>query len=224
MPSAQFAANMSPDMDIQFYNTLTNRIEPFQPGEPPLVTMYNCGPTVYDFGHIGNFRAFVFADVLRRFLELAGYNVMQVMNLTDVGHMTEDQLADGGGLDKMQLAGQRLKESKKSGKAAVENPDDPYQVAQFFIDAFIQDSKTLKLKVADEYPQRMPRATQHIAKMQELIRKLIEKKHAYVASDGAVYYDVQSFPDYGKLSGNTLDKLIGGAGGRVDDTAQSSKK
>jgi cysteinyl-tRNA synthetase len=211
-------------MDIQFYNTLTNRIEPFQPGEPPVVTMYNCGPTVYDFGHIGNFRAFVFADVLRRFLELAGYNVMQVMNLTDVGHMTEDQVADGGGLDKMQLAGQRLKESKKSGTAAVENPDDPYQVAQFFIDAFIADAKTLKLKVADEYPQRMPRATQHIAKMQELIRKLIEKKHAYVASDGAVYYDVQSFPDYGKLSGNTLDKLIGGAGGRVDEAAQTSKK
>ena len=100
------------------------------------MTMYNCGPTVYDYAHIGNFRAFVFADVLRRFLELAGYQVStRSMNLTDVGHMTEDGLADGGGQDKMQVAIQRIKAAKKAGKVpddAVADPNDPYQIAQFF--------------------------------------------------------------------------------------------
>jgi len=107
--------------NLRFYNTLTHQIEPFSPAEAllptepldpgknsrGLVTMYNCGPTVYDFAHIGNFKTFLFSDVLRRFLELVGYDVHQVMNLTDVGHMTEDQLADGGGEDKMQVAAQR---------------------------------------------------------------------------------------------------------------------
>src|SRR5690606_11540121 len=126
-------------MKIQFYNTLTHRMEPFESIEPGRVFMYNCGPTVYDYAHIGNFRAFVFADVLRRFLELAGYEVTQVMNITDVGHMTEDQLADGGGTDKMQVAIERMKEAKKAGKLpddALGDPNDPYQVAAYFTDAF----------------------------------------------------------------------------------------
>jgi len=215
-------------MDIKFYNTLTHREERFEPIEPPQVTMYNCGPTVYDYAHIGNFRAFVFADVLRRFLELAGCDVTQVMNITDVGHMTEDQLADGGGVDKMETAANRLKEAKKSGKALVENPDDPYQVAEFFTKAFVDDAKLLRLKVADEYPDRMPRATQHVGKMMKIILQLVENGHAYVVDDadggGAVYFDVQSFPDYGRLSGNTLDKLRGGAGGRVQDEHQKGKR
>jgi len=211
-------------MKIRLHNTLSHKIEDFAALEPPRVSMYNCGPTVYDFAHIGNFRAFVFADVLRRFLELAGYEVDQVMNLTDVGHMTDDSQADGGGQDKMAVAGQRLKEAKKSGKANVANPDDPYQVAQFYIDAFIADAKSLGLKIADEYPGRMPRATQHVGKMMKIILHLIENNHAYVAGDGAVYYDVQSFPAYGQLSGNTLDKLRTGAGGRVSDGHQALKK
>ncbi len=211
-------------MPIRFYNTLTHRVEEFAPLDPPRVTMYNCGPTVYDFAHIGNFRAFVFADVLRRFLELTGHEVRQVMNLTDVGHMTEDQLADGGGEDKMQLASRRLKEAKKSGRAEVENPDDPYQVAQYFIDAFLADAKALGLKIAHEYPQRMPRATQHVAGMTRLILRLVEQGHAYVAADGAVYYSVQTFPAYGQLSGNTLDRLRTGAGGRVEASHQSVKR
>src|SRR5690606_25954190 len=140
-------------MDIRFYNTLTHRVETFAPITPPDVYMYNCGPTVYDFAHIGNFRAFIFADVLRRFLELVGYNVKQVMNITDVGHMTEDQVADGAGMDKMQLAAIRLKEAKKQGKAEVENPDDPYQVAEYFTNAFLADARALGLKIAEEYPQ-----------------------------------------------------------------------
>lgn len=211
-------------MKISFYNTLNHQLEPFEPITPGRVTMYNCGPTVYDFAHIGNFRSFTFADVVRRFLELAGNDVHQVMNLTDVGHMTDDQLADGGGEDKMAVAAKRLKEAKKSGKADVDNPDDPYQVAQYFIEAFIADAKLLQLKIADEYPQQMPRATEHIAAMQNMIARLIKNDHAYVADDGAVYYNVQSYEPYGQLSGNTLDKLRGGAGGRVLDEHQQGKR
>lgn len=211
-------------MDIKFYNTLTHRMETFEPLEAGKVTMYNCGPTVYDYAHIGNFRAFVFADVVRRFLELVGYDVHQVMNITDVGHMTNDQLADGGGEDKMEAAAKRLKASKKDGKAAIDNPDDPFAVAKFFTDAFVDDAKKLGLKIADEYPANMPHATANIDAMQAMIGKLLETDHAYVAPDGAVYYSVESFPDYGKLSGNTLDKLRGGAGGRVQDEHQAGKR
>lgn len=211
-------------MDIRFYNTLNHEIETFEPLSPPDVYMYNCGPTVYDFAHIGNFRAFIFADVLRRFLELVGYNVKQVMNITDVGHMTEDQVADGAGMDKMQLAAIRLKEAKKQGKAEVENPDDPYQVAEYFTKAFLADARALGLKIAEEYPQRMPRATQFVPQMIQMIGTLLERGHAYIANDGAVYYSVESFPEYGRLSGNSLENLRGGAGGRVVEEHQAGKR
>ncbi len=213
--------------EIRFYNALTKRLEPFAPVDPPRVYMYNCGPTVYDYAHIGNFKAFLFADVLRRFLELVGYDVLQVMNLTDVGHMTEDDVADGGGQDKMEAAGERLAQDKKSGKLpdGVDlDPNDPYQIAQFYIDAFIADAKLLGVKVAEEYPARMPRATDYVPGMQAMTQTLIDKGHAYVAEDGVVYFSVASFPGYGKLSGNTLDKLRGGAGGRVNDAHQSVKR
>ena len=212
--------------EIRFYNTLTHQVERFEPIDPPRVTMYNCGPTVYDFAHIGNFRAFVFADVLRRFLEMAGYQVHQVMNITDVGHMTEDQLADGGGEDKMQVAARRLKEAKKQGKPSageVANPDDPQQIAEYFTRAFLEDADALRLKIAGEASSNMPRATDHIQQMQTMIQRLIDHGHAYVAGD-AVYYSVESFPEYGRLSGNTLDKLRGGAGGRVTVDQQKSKR
>jgi len=189
--------------------------------------MYNCGPTVYDYAHIGNFRAFVFADVLRRFLELVGYRVHQVMNITDVGHMTEDQIADGGGQDKMQLAMDRMKAAKKAGKVpidAVADPGDPRQVAAYFTDAFLADARSLGLKITDEFPQHMPRATEHIPQMQALIKSLLDRGHAYIAPDGAVYYSVESFPGYGRLSGNTLDKLRGGGGGRVLEHHQAKKR
>ncbi|MEM9414446.1 MAG: cysteine--tRNA ligase [Planctomycetota bacterium] len=213
--------------EIRFYNALAKQVETFEPVDAPRVYMYNCGPTVYDYAHIGNFKAFLFADVLRRFLELVGYDVRQVMNLTDVGHMTEDDVADGAGEDKMQVAGQRLAQAKKSGKLpeGVDlDPNDPYQIAEFYIDAFIEDAKLLGVKVAEEYPGQMPRATAHVQGMQAMTQTLIDKGHAYVADDGVVYFSVESFPSYGKLSGNTLDKLRGGAGGRVSDTHQSAKR
>lgn len=214
-------------MGIRFYNTLTHQLEDFQPLEPPRVLMYSCGPTVYDFAHIGNFRSFLFADLLRRFLEVAGYEVVHVMNITDVGHMTEDHLADGGGEDKMELAAKKLKESKKSGVVAegtVDNPDDPYQVARYFTDAFLEDGRKLGLKVAFEYPQRVFHATEHIGDMQQLIERLLQQGHAYIADDGVVYYSVESFPDYGRLSGNTLDMLRAGSGGRVSEQDQAFKR
>ncbi len=216
-------------IDIQFYNTLNHQLEAFKSIEGETVYMYNCGPTVYDYAHIGNFRSFLFADVLRRFLELVGYDVKQVMNLTDVGHMTEDHVADGAGEDKMLLAGQRLKEAKKSGQAAIENPEDPYQAAQYFIDAFVRDSLLLNLKVAADYDgdatqTLMPKATDHVGAMQEMIQTLLDRGHAYIAEDGVVYYSVESFPDYGKLSGNSLQFLKGGAGGRINDRDQAKKK
>lgn len=214
-------------MAIQLYNSLTKGLVPFQPLVPGKVTMYSCGPTVYDYAHIGNFRSFLFADLVRRFMELTGHEVHQIMNITDVGHMTEDHLADGGGLDKMQVAAKKLKEAKKSGTVEagqIENPDDPYQVAQFYTDAFLDDARKLGLKVAFEYPENVLRATEHIDSMQSLIQRLLENGHAYVAEDGVVYYSVESFPNYGRLSGNTLDMLREGSGGRVTDEDQARKR
>lgn len=211
-------------MTIRFHNSLSHAVETFEPLEPPIVRMYNCGPTVYDYAHIGNFRAFLFADVLRRFLELAGYDVRQVMNITDVGHMTDDQLADGGGEDKMQAAARRLKDAKKAGQAPVDDPSDPYQIADYYTRAFRDDARALGMKIVDDDPSRMPRATAHVRHMQDMIARLIERGHAYQAGDGAVYFSVESFPDYGRLSGNTLDRLRGGAGGRVLDEHQAVKR
>ncbi|MEQ9455492.1 MAG: cysteine--tRNA ligase [Phycisphaeraceae bacterium] len=209
----------------RFYNTLTHRLEDFQPINPGRVLMYNCGPTVYDYAQIGNFRSFLFADVLRRSLELFGYAVHQVMNITDVGHMTDDRNADGAGEDKMALAAQRLKASKKQGTANVKDPNDPYQVARYFEQAFLDDARALRLKIADDPPSHRPRATDHVTpSMIPMIARLIDNNHAYVADDGAVYFSVENFPDYGQLSGNTLDQLRGGAGGRVSDTNQQAKR
>lgn len=212
-------------MKIQFYNSLTNRTEEFKPIEPGKVKMYSCGPTVYDFAHIGNFRSFLFGDLLRRFLEFAGYEVHHVMNITDVGHMVDD--ADDGE-DKMAVAMKKLKEDKKSYKVpdgAIDNPDDPYQIAEFFTQAFLEDGKRLGYKIAFEDPATcMPRATDNVDGMLAMIRTLIDKGHAYVAADGVVYFSVESFPAYGKLSGNTLEQLKSGAGGRISDEHQSLKK
>ncbi len=212
-------------MKIQFYNSLTNRTEEFKPIDPGKVKMYSCGPTVYDFAHIGNFRSFLFGDLLRRFLEFAGFDVHHVMNITDVGHMVDD--ADDGE-DKMAVAMKKLKEDKKSYKVpdgAINDPGDPYQIAEFFTQAFLEDGKRLGYKIAFEDPEKcMPRATDNVDGMLAMIKTLVDRGHAYVARDGVVYFSVESFPAYGKLSGNTLDQLKSGAGGRISDEHQSLKK
>lgn len=214
-------------MEVRFYNTLTKRIETFLPLHPGRVKMYSCGPTVYDFAHVGNFRSFLFADLLRRFLEAIGLDVYHVMNITDVGHMTDDCAADGTGEDKIQVASRRLKEDKKSGKlpeGVVSNPDDPYEIADYYTRAFIDDGRKLGLKVASEYPQRVPKATQFIVEMQEIIATLLSRGHGYIGHDGVVYFSVESFPNYGRLSGNTIDALQEGAGGRLSLDNQSCKR
>ncbi len=220
-------------MTLRLYNTLTNQEEDFAPLDPTgkRVTFYSCGPTVYDYAHIGNFRSFLNADVLRRTLELVGYEVVHVMNMTDVGHMTDDDIADGAGEDKMQVAATRLLEAKKSGNlpedASDIDPTDPYAVADFYADAFVDDARRLGLKLiheADERPELMPRPTRYIEPMIQLVKTLIENDHAYLADDGVVYFSVQSFPAYGRLSGNSPDKIRSGEGGRVNEATQAVKK
>ncbi|MDZ7612069.1 MAG: cysteine--tRNA ligase [Candidatus Moranbacteria bacterium] len=179
---------------LNFYNTLSNQKEKFQPLEEEKVKMYNCGPTVYDYAHIGNWSTFVFADTLRRYLEYKGYEVRQIMNITDVGHLTEDDLnqADSGE-DKM------LKASKRERKT-------PEEIADFYTKEFYKDAKKLNLKKAHFYPK----ATDHIPHMIKLIEELISKGLAY-EKNGNVFFDVQKFEGYGKLSGKKLDELKEGA-------------
>lgn len=180
---------------LKLYNTLTKKKELFKPLKKGIVTMYNCGLTVYDYAHIGNLRAFTFADILRRHLEYKGFKVKQVMNFTDVGHMFEDVDI---GEDKMEAAAKRERK-------------DPWSIAEFYVQVFLEDSKKMNF----EEPMARPKATDHIQEMIELTRKLIKKGYAYVVN-GSVYFEVAKFKDYGKLSGNTIEKLKLGAGGRVE--------
>jgi cysteinyl-tRNA synthetase len=223
---------------LRLHNIATRRTEevPSRGGSAPL-TFYSCGPTVYDDAHIGNFRSFLNADVLRRTLELLGHRVTHVMNITDVGHMTDDAAADGGGEDKMAVASRRIAEAKNAGKLPAGSnvdPSDPAAIADFYADRFLEDARLLGLKVAQEAeairsaggdPGRiMPRPTRCISEMVSMIGELVSRGHAYVAADGAVYFDVRSFPAYGRLSGNTLDSLREGAGERIDATNQAAKR
>lgn len=234
-------------MPLSLYNTLAKRHEAFVPIDPTHVTFYSCGPTVYDDAHIGNFRSFLAADVLRRFIEsplcelsdgkggvhMGPRRVTHVMNITDVGHMTDD--AEGGehGEDRMSIAGKRLEEAKKAGKLPPDvrvDPNDPYQVARFYESRFREDAKKLGLKLAIEAerdPSLMPRATANIAGMQAVISRLISRGHAYVTGEAGsrvVYFDVRSFAPYGSLSGNMLDNLKEGEGGRISAGNQATKK
>lgn len=233
-------------MPLRLYNTLTRRLEDFVPADPAHITFYSCGPTVYDDAHIGNFRSFLAADLLRRWIESplceiktaagpahkSARKVTHVMNITDVGHMTDDA---EDGEDKMAVAGRRLAEAKKSGKlpagvATDLDPNNPYTIAGFYAARFVEDAKKLGLKLAheaDKDPSLMPRATKSIEGMVAMIRRLIESGHAYHTGEPGqrvVYFKVTSFPSYGSLSGNTLEKLQSGAGGRVQDEHQGQKQ
>ena len=226
--------------ELRIYNSPMRRIEHISTGAVDRkLSFYSCGPTVYDDAHIGNFRSFLNADTLRRTLEFLGYRVKHVMNITDVGHMTDDASADGGGEDKMAVAGKRLAEAKKSGKlppgaTSDIDPSNPMAIADFYAARFIEDACHLGLKVAIEAEAirvaggnpdvLMPRPTRCIPQMVAMIEQLITRGHAYVAQDGAVYFDVRSFPAYGRLSGNTLDQLREGAGDRIDAAHQAVKR
>ena len=179
---------------MQDYNTLTKQKEEFVPLHTGKVGMYVCGPTVYDYIHVGNIRAYVFADTLRRTLEDIGYEVRMIKNITDVGHLTADDIAQGdSGEDK--IAKKALKEDKA-----------PQEIAEFYEDYALATEQAMNIEPAHYYP----RATAHIKQMIVLIEDLIQKGHAY-EKNGNVFLDVITFPLYGKLSGNTLANLQVGA-------------
>ncbi len=162
-------------MPLSFYNTLSRSLEEFKPIEPGIAKMYTCGPTVYNFAHIGNFRAYIFEDILRRVLKYCGYDVTQVMNLTDVDDKTiRDSQAEGTPLDEFTA------QYKK---------------------AFFEDLEELRIEPAEVYPA----ATDHVGEMIKMIETLIEKGFAYVGDDGCVYYSIQKFDGYGKLARINLE-------------------
>lgn len=177
--------------DLSLYNSLTKQRDVFSPRDPGKIRIYNCGPTVYKRQHLGNMRRFLFADFLRRTLEFMGYEVREIMNITDVGHLTDDEVDEGE--DKLERA---AREAKKT----------PLEIADEQIKLFQEDSAALNIEPAHLYP----RASQHIQEMQELIAKLIETGHAY-KTDSGVYFAVETFPAYGALSGNKLDQLAAGS-------------
>ena len=178
---------------MKVYNTLTRRKEQFAPLSPDAVRIYSCGPTVYNYAHIGNLRTYVFSDLLRRVLSYSGYKLKGVMNITDVGHLLSD--ADEG--------------EDKMVKASREQRKSPYEIAEYYTDVFFKDLQKLNI----ERPEIVPKATDHIPEMIEFVEELLKRGHAYELEDG-IYFDISSFAEYGKLSGAELEEQIAGA--RVD--------
>ncbi len=168
-------------MAIKFFNTMSRSLEEFKPIKEGKVGLYTCGPTVYDFAHIGNFRTYVFEDILRRYLEYKGFKVKHVMNITDVDDKT-------------------IRKAREGHKALSE-------VTEPFIEAFLADIDTLNIERATIYP----RATKHIDDMVRMIRKLMEQGIAYKSSDGSIYFDIRKFPAYGRLAHIKVDELQSGA-------------
>ena len=173
-------------MSLQLYNTMSGKKEPFEPYEPGHVRMYTCGPTVYDYIHLGNARAFVVPDVIKRYLQWRGYKVTHVQNITDI-------------------------EDKIIAKAAEEGV--PFQViVDRYTEAYLEDIERLGCQT----PTVMPKASEHIPGIIDMIERLIERGHAY-AVGANVYFAVESHSDYGALSGQSLDALVAGARVEVDE-------
>ncbi|MGA2199096.1 MAG: cysteine--tRNA ligase [Nitrososphaerales archaeon] len=168
-------------MTLRIYNSLGRELSTFEPIREGEVRMYTCGPTVWNYAHIGNFRTFVFEDVLRRYLKFKGFAVTQVMNITDV----EDKIIKG-----MKLFNKSLEE-----------------LTSFYERAFMEDLSALNIEKAEKYPH----ATKHIPEMVELIKTLMRKGYAYRAEDGSIYFDVSKFEGYGSLSGVRPSQLVAGA-------------
>jgi cysteinyl-tRNA synthetase len=170
---------------MKVYNSLTIKKEELKP-ENNTVKMYTCGPTVYYYPHIGNMRAYLFMDFLRRSIKYCGYNLDGVINITDVGHLVSD---DDEGEDKMELAAQREKK-------------DPYQIAQYYTNCFMEDLNALNILL----PEHIAKATDHIPEMIDFVKELEKKGYTYKIDDG-IYFDVQKFAKYGGLSGKDLSKV-----------------
>lgn len=185
---------------LKLFNTMGRKKEVFKPLNDNEVRLYTCGPTVYNYAHIGNLRTYVFEDILKRVLLLNGYKVIHVMNVTDIGHLESD--ADEGE-DKIE------KEAKKEGKSVLE-------IARFYENAFFNDLKQLNII----QPDIKARATEHVEDMINLIKKIEKNGYAYF-QDGNLYFDVMKFKDYGKLANLKLDQLKAGARIEVDKRKKS---
>ena len=180
-------------MKLTFYNTLTRKKEEFHSIDENKVRMYSCGPTVYSYAHIGNFRTYIFMDTLRRVLKYNGYELKHVMNITDVGHLESD--ADEGE-DKME-------------KAARKEKKDPYEIANFYTEIFLKDMEKLNI----DKPEIITKATENISQMIEYVKEIIKNGYAYETSKG-IYFDISKLDKYPVLSNRKLDDQIAGA--RVD--------
>ena len=184
----------SENMTLRLFNTLSGQIDPLEPSEGNMLRMYACGPTVYDYGHIGNFRTFLQVDVLRRFLRLTGIAMRHVMNITDV----DDKII------------------RNAGQAGV--PIGEYTLP--YVDAFFEDLEALRI----EKPEQIARATEHIPKMVELVQKLAAAGAAYRTEDGSWYFRLAAFPEYGKLSKKDLTGIEDGARVDVDEYEKDSAR
>lgn len=181
---------------LKVYNTLTRKKEEFVPIDKKEVRIYSCGPTVYNFAHIGNLRAYLFMDNLRRVLKYNGYTLKHAMNITDVGHLVSD--ADEGE-DKM------LKASRRENK-------DPFEIAKFYTEAFLNDMKKLNI----DMPEIICPATKHIKIMEEYVKKIIDNGYAYKTTN-TVYFDTSKLDKYGVLSNRNVDDQKAGARVEVDN-------
>ena len=189
---------------MRLYNTLGRQVQDFTPLKPDVVSLYTCGPTVYDYAQIGNLRAYVFTDTLRRALALAGYQVKHVMNITDVGHLISD---DDEGEDKLE-------------KGAFREHKTVWEVADMYIQAFLEDTKQLNILPPNNYHGAhgvYARATDFIPQQLNLINILVDRGFAYQTQQ-AIYFDVAKLDDYGKLTGQKLnDKEVGARGEVISD-------
>lgn len=193
-------------MSLRLYNTLTNGKEEFEPLEEGKVTIYSCGQTIYDDMHVGNAKTYAAWDILNRYLEWKGYDVYHVMNITDVGHLTDDS---DQGEDKVE-------------KAAKEKKLEPMELVTEQVRKWYKEMDALNMKKHNVNP----RATGHMIEMIEAVKDIIENGYAY-EKNGTIYFDVQKFHedhDYPKLGGRTLESLETGAGGRVNDEELEEKR
>ena len=175
---------------MKIFNTLTRKIEEFKPINENEVRMYSCGPTVYNYAHIGNLRAYLFMDSLRRVLKYNGYKLKHVMNITDVGHLVSD--ADEG--------------EDKMVKAARRENKDPYEIAEFYMNAFLDDIDSLNI----DRPEIIARATEHIDCMEEYVKKIIENGYTY-ETENTIYFDTSKLDKYGVLSNRNVEEQKAGA-------------
>ncbi|MBL4938622.1 cysteine--tRNA ligase [Clostridium sp. YIM B02515] len=182
-------------MKFSVYNTLTGKKEEIIPVEEGKVRLYTCGPTVYNYAHIGNLRTYIFEDVLKKSLEYIGFEVKHAMNITDVGHLESDS---DSGEDKMALGASREKKTV-------------WEIARFYEEAFLKDCELLNIK----RPYVVCRATEHIEDMIKFIQLLEQKGFTYIAN-GNVYFSIEKFPDYTKLANLSIDELKAGSRVEVD--------